>query len=121
MKSNTVEITVTKKNFDAAAAALAKYKDLASTCLLAQAIKEAYPKKKVSVSIHSRISTWATVGTKTFNLPARAQKLIERFDRLRFFEEPTTSEKKRAARLRASLPISFTMTEEVQQAAAVAA
>jgi|SRR5271166_2630640 len=115
MKSNTVEITVTKKNFDAASAA-AKHQQLTTTCLLAQAIKEAFPKKRVSVS-----STYAEVGKKIFNLPVRAQKLIERFDNLFFGPDVSKAEKNQAARLRAALPITFKMTEEIQEAAAAAA
>ncbi len=114
MKSNTVTIEVKKKHFDLAIAAQVKYKDLTSTCLIAQALKEAFPKKKVSVS-----SNYATVGTRTFDLPTRVQNLITRFDSLEV-RDPTKADKNRTrtAKLRAALPVSFKMTEQVAAAAA---
>lgn len=104
---NTVTIEVKKKHLDTAA----KAGDKASTlnCLLAQAIREAFPKKYVQVGY-----TTAQVGNgsrrKSFDLPKKAQRLIDRFDRYAFSE--FASDKRKLATLRASLPTSFTMTEE---------
>jgi len=114
MKTNIVSITATKKNFDAAIAAQLKHKDLTSTCLLAQAIKQAYPKKRVDVS-----SDYATIGTKHFHLSAKAQKLIERFDRL-YARGESKAEKNRIKKFRAGLPVTIKMTEEVAEKAVAA-
>jgi hypothetical protein len=114
-KGTAVEITVTKKNFDAASASAAKFQSLTTTCLLAQAIKQAFPKKRVSVS-----SDYASVGKLVFDLPAKAQKLIIRFDNLYFGKGASKAEKNSVARLRAALPITFKMTEQVVEQAAAA-
>jgi hypothetical protein len=110
-KSTAVEITVTKKNYDVAAAAVSKGKQLTSFCLLAIAIKEAFPKKKVQV-----LTSTAQVGTTNYDLPKKAVKLIDRFDSLHLgYGEMSKGEKNKAAKLRASLPVTFTMTEETAQ------
>lgn len=115
-KNTAVEITVTKKNLDVAYAAAKAGKDLTTTCLLAQAIKQAFPKKRVSVS-----SDYAEVGKKYFDLPRRAQKLIDRFDALPTWGDPTKAEKSRVTKLRDTLPVTFTMTEQVVEEAVAAA
>jgi hypothetical protein len=119
MKSKTtitdVTIEVKKKHFDLAFAAQAKYKDLTTTCLLAQAIKEVFPKKSVEVS-----NNYCRVGKTYFGLPAKAQKLIERFDSLTYNDQ-TKAEKNRATKLRDSLPVSFKLITRVEEALAAAA
>lgn len=113
---NTVEITIKKTHFDAAVAAVSKGKLLTSSCLLAQAIKGAYPKKKVHV-----YSTSAQIGNKTFDLSTKAVRLIERFDNLHLgYNELTKGEKTRIAKFRASFPVTFKMTEEVAEKAVAA-
>ena len=103
---NSVTIEVTKKHFDLANAALTKGRSVLSTCLLAQAIKAAFPKKTVNVFLST-----ATVGKQEFTLPTKAQKLISRFDNCDFYGELSKAEKAQAKKLRASLPVTFTMTE----------
>lgn len=118
---NTVEITIKKTHFDAAVAAVSKQFALTSSCLLAQAIKGAYPKKKVHV-----YSTSAHIGNKTFDLSTKAVRLIERFDNLHLgynelmSESWTKGEKTRIAKFRASFPVTFKMTEEVAEKAVAA-
>ena len=116
MKTNKITVEVTKKHFDAAYAAVEKGKQLTTTCLLAQAIKALFPKKSVHV-----YSTTAHVGKVTYDLPARAQNLITRFDALTVLtDDLSKAEKKRIAKFRASLPVSFKMTEHVEEKAEAA-
>ena len=88
---NTVTIEITKKHFDLAFTAVSKGKSVTSTCLVAQGIKAAFPKKTVCVYF-----TTAKIGKQEFTLPTKAQNLIQRFDNLDFFSERTKAEKARA-------------------------
>jgi hypothetical protein len=109
-----VTITLTKKHFDVAYAAVRADKSVTHTCLVAQAIKAAFSKKRVQVCL-----TTADVGKVKYNLPVKAQRLITRFDGLNFLRSvDTKADKDRAKKLRASLPTSFKMTEQPVLAAA---
>src|SRR5271154_6264450 len=102
-----VTITVRKKHFDIAMAAILKEGLLsqARVCLIAQAVREVFPKKSVAISL-----LHAKVNKKQFVLPRVATRLIERFDRFAFVagcDELTKREKESMAKFRGSLPVTF--------------
>jgi hypothetical protein len=109
---NTVELEVTKKHFDLAAKAYG-WTTAMEACLLAQAFRAAFPKKYVSVGYHS-----ATVGRgkseRTFDLPIKATRLIQRFDEL-LLPMPgfmlTKADKNRIAKFRGTLPVTIKVEE----------
>lgn len=113
-KPTTVTVEVTKKHFDAAMAAMKAGKQVTLVCLVAQAVKSLFPKKTVHV-----YSTTATVGGTQYELPAKATKLIGKFDEINYgdIEKPSKEEKAAIAKLRNSLPFTFKMTELVAKAA----
>ena len=102
MKNKAIEVTITKKHFDAAVKAeAASRKSIIETCLLAQAIKAAFPRKHVEVGNFS-----VTIGKEKadYNLDTKGVKLIERFD---------GGERSRKALLKI-LPTTFKLTLEAQ-------
>ena len=108
-----VTITVRKKHFDIAMAAILKegLSSQARVCLIAQAVREVFPKKSVAISLHH-----AKVNKKQFVLPRVATRLIERFDRFAFdkfagCDELTKREKESMAKFRDSLPVTFALGE----------
>lgn len=109
-----MKIKVTKAHFDKAIAISQKnspHISATNVCLLAQAIKSAFPRKKVDVNYYN-----ASVGNKTYVLDAKGRRLIKRFDdngAWHAAEDRMPNEIKALARLRADLPTTFTLTEEV--------
>lgn len=99
-----MKITVNKKHFDAALAAGAK--DIASTCLLAQAVREAFPGKKLAVTYGL-----VKVGRKRFEMPKKATTLMGRFDTIVYTLLPDATAKRRMTKLRGSLPVTFEIKE----------
>jgi hypothetical protein len=105
-----ITVTVRKKHLDAAMAATAKSGwSINEVCLVAQAVKDVFPRKAVCVSY-----TDITVGRnngRVFSLPKAAIHLIHRFDKAGAGGELTKGEKAHLAKLRQSLPIAFTVVE----------
>lgn len=100
-----IPVKVSKSHFDAAVKAQQKAAWLSSVCLVAQAIKGVFPRKKVSVG-----NSNATVGNREYTLSAGAAKLVLRFDSLTL-TDPSKREKVRNAKFRASLPITVAITK----------
>ncbi len=95
-KLDVVTVTATKKHFDLAVAADGKGStSILETCLVAQAVRSLFPRKKVFVN-----TSTATVGLDDYDLSASGQRLIDRFD--------GTAARRKA--LRKALPVSFRMT-----------
>lgn len=107
----SITVTVRKKHLDAAVAASAKALMLSEVCLVAQAVMDVFPKKKVRVSY-----TYVSVGKPgemCYSLPRAATRLIVRFDKVAgALGDLTKAEKAYLAKLRESLPIAFALTEE---------
>ena len=111
---NTIEITVTKKNFDAAAAAMRAGKLVTRHCLLAQAVSPIAG--KLPLDVYNQTLYIGRAGKKKYyTLPRTAQSLVKKFDNLcsnpdekKQFRSPA------AKKLRASLPISFKITESTE-------
>lgn len=104
MKSNVVEVKVTKQHFAAAVKAETVFtgKSLIETCLLAQAVKSAFPRKQVDVGNFS-ISVGSGSTKKEYKLDDKGMKLIVRFD---------NGSAKTRKTLLAYLPTTFKMTLE---------
>lgn len=106
-------VKVTKTHFDKALAIIQKNPATVSAtrvCLLAQAIKDVFPRKKVDVNYYT-----AWVGENYFSLNAKGRRLIKRFDDNGAWhaeKDRTKKEITALARLRAGLPTTFTMTSE---------
>lgn len=109
----TIEVTVTKKNFDAAIAAQKAGKLITRTCLVAQAVGDVVG--KVPFDIYNQTAQIGRAGKKkNFNLPRTAQSLIKKFDNL--CSDPDGKFKSPAVKkLRASLPVSFKITESTEE------
>lgn len=111
-----VAVKVTKSHFDKALSITEKNRpSVAATrvCLLAQAIKDVFPKQTVDVS-YTHASVGRQVST-SYRLPVTAKRLMGRFDDNGAWHSPedrTKKENAALAKLRASLPVSFYLTEE---------
>jgi hypothetical protein len=101
-----MQITVSKKNLDTALVAVRKPSAwFTEVCLVAQSLRTAFPRKRVKVGYED-----ATVGNKYYSLPKEATRLIQRFDKLAGgIDEFTKAEKARLAKLRETLPITFSI------------
>lgn len=107
-----ITINVTKKHLDTAMAAAAKSTSwVIETCLVAQAVKDVFPRKVVKVSYFD--FTLGKNNDRLFILPKSATRLIKRFDNVagEKFEDLTKEKKAYLTKLRQSLPVSFTVVE----------
>lgn len=110
----TIAVEVLKKHFDAALKADTLYHN--RTCLIAQALKDVFPKKMIEVA-----DAYAVVGTgksqKSYDFPRSVTRLIMKFDSLLsvYTRLLNGSPKNRAAKVRASLPVRFKITERENQ------
>ena len=108
-----ITVTVRRKHLNAAMAATAKAVwGIDDTCLIAQAVKDVFPKKAVRVT-----NTDVFVGKGNavqFSLPKAVCRLIQRFDKVAGVAgfDLTKREKAHLAKLRESLPFTFPLTEE---------
>ena len=112
---NIVSIEVTKAIFDKAAKKMNGTESyVAEDCLVAKAVRLAFPRKKIHVSYDdvevSSLESSLSFSMRTFVLSANAKRLIHRFDACYF--EPENPQFKR---LRASLPITIKLTEKVSE------
>jgi hypothetical protein len=113
MKGITVKVT--KGHLDAAIKAQrgANYW-LIETCLVAQAVRAAFPRKRVQV-----LSDEAHVGKIVYSVDRKGQRLINRFDSitvgLEFDGTADARTKKRIAAFRKSLPQTIKLTEQVPE------
>ncbi len=116
-KTNVVSVEVTKAIFDKAAKKMnSRESYVAEDCLIAQAVRTEFPRKRIHVSYDDvEVSTPESslnFKMRTFNLSANARRLIHRFDACYF--EPENPQYKR---LRASLPVTIKLTEEASEEA----
>ena len=101
-KEKAIEVSVTKQHFAAAVKAeTTGSKSIIETCLLAQAVRSAFPRKHVEVGNFS-ISVGSGNTKVEYNLDAKGSKLIERFD----------NNGRSRKLLLAALPVTFKMTLE---------
>jgi|SRR5271157_50683 len=99
-KLEVVTVTATKMHYDLAIhAAETGNKSVLTTCLVAQAVRGLFPRKKVFVNCST-----ASVGNDDYTLSKKGQSVINRFD---------GSDAQRKG-LRKALPISFRMTLQAQ-------
>lgn len=116
-KTNVVSVEVTKAIFDKAAKKMNSSESyVAEDCLVAQAVRPSFPRRKIHVSYEEvEVSTYESAlnfSMRTFSLSKNAQRLIHRFDACYF--EPENPQYKR---LRASLPVTIKLTEKVSEEA----
>jgi len=100
-----MQLEITKGHFDKAAKQTRYH---TSNCLVAQAMKAAFPGKRVDVNYH-----FASAGKRTFALPKSLSRLIARFDNSVYVDASlrTKGEEKRALKIRESLPLTFELKE----------